>query len=63
MTWSVRVKLLGRRDGKPVKGVGESEHIGRFRSYTAAKKAVAIWEADPTHQWAAHAVQKPGRVR
>jgi hypothetical protein len=59
--WFVRVTLLGRRDGGPVPGVGDSERIGPLRSYTEARRAVQSWESDPKYRWAAHAVQKPGR--
>jgi len=58
MIWTVRVKLLGRRDGAFVPGIGKSRCVGFFTSWSSAKQAALSWDNDPTFAWSAVATRR-----
>jgi hypothetical protein len=55
-TFQVRIKLLGRRDGDDVPGIGKTARVGKFSTYTDARRAAESWWDDPSFHWEAEVV-------
>lgn len=53
MGLTVRLAFGGRRDGRPVRRIGEVCHAGRFATVERAVEAAQSWLADATWLWLA----------
>jgi hypothetical protein len=62
VSYTVRVTLLGRRDGGEVVGVGESRTVGTFRTRALAEDARDAWLGDPSFAWDAEVKLGAGEV-
>lgn len=62
MNYTIRVTLLGRRDGGPVVGVGTERTVGTFRTRDLAEVSLAAWQRDPSFLWSAEIQPGAGEV-
>jgi hypothetical protein len=57
VTYSVRITLLGRRNGGPVPNVGRSIRVGKFPTFSHAREAAQSWDRDTDFRWRARVVE------